>query len=121
MSDPVAIANRYISVWNETNPDRRRALLERVWTEDGTYCDPLMRGAGYAEIDGLIGAVHTRFPGFRFALEGRPDGHANHIRFSWALGPQGEPAIIKGTDFAVLEGDRLKAVTGFLDLVPAGA
>jgi hypothetical protein len=29
--------------------------------------------------------------------------------------------MIKGTDFVVTEGDRLKSVTGFLDKVPAGA
>jgi hypothetical protein len=121
MTDAAAIADRYIAAWNETDPDMRRRLLARIWTEDGTYQDPLMQGEGHDQIDGLIAAVHERFPGFRFALTGTPDGYGDCIRFSWALGPEGADGIVKGTDFATLEGGRLKAVTGFLDQVPAPA
>jgi hypothetical protein len=69
----------------------------------------------------MIGAVQERFPGFLFALDGRVDGYGDHVRFSWKLGPPGESDMIKGTDFVLLEAGRLKAVTGFLDKVPAGA
>src|SRR3954468_982862 len=37
---------------------------------------------------GLIGAVHERFPNFRFSLLGEPDGFGTNVRFSWGLGPQ---------------------------------
>jgi SnoaL-like domain len=121
MTDASQIANRYIDFWNETNAERRRALLADGWTETATYVDPLMQGQGRDQIGALIGAVHERFPGFRFSLDGRVDGFGDKIRFSWALGPQGQPDVIKGTDFAVTEDGRLKEVTGFLDKVPAGA
>ena len=121
MPDAVTIADRYIAVWNETDPARRRALLSQTWTEDGTYCDPLMRGEGHDQIEGLIAAVHQRFPGFRFALAGQPDRHGDHLRFSWQLGPEGGESLVKGTDFALLDRERLKVVTGFLDQVPACA
>jgi hypothetical protein len=121
MSDAAVIANHYIAVWNETDSQRRRALLAHSWTEDGTYTDPLMHGEGHDEIDALIGAVQQRFPDFRFALTGRADGYGDHVRFSWELGPKDGESLIKGTDFAVLEGDRLKSVSGFLDQVPAAA
>src|SRR3954464_15703040 len=32
---------------------------------------------------GLIGAVHERFPNFRFSLLGEPDGFGTNVRFSW--------------------------------------
>jgi SnoaL-like domain len=121
MPDASAIANRYITAWNETNSDRRRGLLASLWTEDATYTDPLMHGEGLNQIDGLIDAVQRQFPDFRFALAGRVDGYGNQLRFSWELGPEGGESLIGGTDFAVLDGDRLKAVIGFLDKVPAGA
>jgi len=121
MTDAAHIAERYIAVWNETDPVRRNALLVQGWTEDATYVDPLMRGDDRDQIGTLIGGVHQRFPGFRFALDGRVDGHGDRIRFSWTLGPQAEPDMIKGTDFAVIEEGRLKSVTGFLDKVPPGA
>ncbi|MBZ6075405.1 nuclear transport factor 2 family protein [Microvirga puerhi] len=121
MTNAITIADRYIAVWNETDQDARRQLLKHVWTEDGTYRDPLMAGHGHDQIDALISAVHTQFPGFRFSLLGRPDAYGDQIRFSWALGPAGTDGIVKGTDFATLEDGRLKAVTGFLDQVPDAA
>ena len=31
MSDPQKVADRYIAAWNETEPDRRMALLRQHW------------------------------------------------------------------------------------------
>lgn len=121
MTDAARIAERYIAVWNEADPVRRNALLDENWSEDATYIDPLMRGNGREQIGELIGGVHQRFPGFRFSLDGRVDGYGDRIRFTWRLGPQSEPDMIKGTDFAVIEDGRLKSVTGFLDKVPPNA
>ncbi|WP_119389102.1 nuclear transport factor 2 family protein [Taklimakanibacter lacteus] len=121
MTDAAHIADRYIAVWNETDPARRSALLAKGWSADATYADPLMKGEGHEEIGKLIGAVQARFPGFRFTLDGRVDSHGDKLRFSWSLGPESAPEMIKGTDFATTEDGRLKSVTGFLDKVPAGA
>src|SRR5580698_1673176 len=87
MTDAAKIADAYIALWNETDPQRRRALIGEAWAEDARYVDPIMSGEGRDQIDGLIAAVHERFPGFRFALIGQPDGHGDHVRFSWGLGP----------------------------------
>ncbi|CAM5763338.1 hypothetical protein LMIY3S_00779 [Labrys miyagiensis] len=121
MSDPATIAKTYIATWNEADPARRQALLAATWTEDAVYVDPLMRGEGPEQIDGLIAAVQQRFPDFRFALVGEADGYGDHVRFSWQLGPNGGEAPIKGTDFVQLEYGRLRRVSGFLDQIPAAA
>lgn len=121
MRDSKTIAEAYIALWNETDPPRRARLLSESWTTDATYVDPLMRGAGHQEIDGLVAAVQSRFPAFRFALLGKVDGFADRARFSWAFGPPDGEAVVKGTDFVLREGDRIKAVTGFLDRAPAAA
>jgi hypothetical protein len=121
MTDAAQIADRYIAVWNETDQARRLALLTEGWAENATYVDPLMSGQGREHIGALIAAVHERFPGFRFKLDGRADGHHDKVRFSWALGPESEADMIKGTDFIVVEDGQLKSVAGFLDKVPAGA
>ncbi|WP_372784925.1 nuclear transport factor 2 family protein [Phenylobacterium sp.] len=116
---PDTIAQHYIAAWNETDAERRRALLTETWSEDATYVDPLMAGRGHAEVSALMAGVQQRFPDFRFALIGKPDGFGDRVRFSWGLGPDGADAPIKGTDFVQVEGGRLKSVTGFLDQVPA--
>lgn len=116
--NPDKIAEDYIAAWNETDAERRRALIRRTWSDDAVYVDPLMAGRGHAELDALMAGVQQRFPDFRFALIGKPDGFGDKVRFSWGLGPAGADAPIKGTDFVQVEEGRLKAVTGFLDQVP---
>jgi hypothetical protein len=120
MSDAKDLVDRYIAIWNDTDAASRRALIARTWTEDAQYVDPLMQSQGQPGIDAMIAGVQQRFPDFRFSLLGKPDAHADRLRFSWGLGPQGSEAVIKGTDFATVSKDgRLHSVTGFLDQVPA--
>jgi hypothetical protein len=119
MSDSQQVAERYIAVWNEADAGRRMTLLRQQWTEGATYVDPMASVAGIGDINQLIGAVHERFPGFVFALARGVDGHGNHARFSWTLGPAGMVAPIEGSDVVTLQDGRIDAVIGFLDKVPA--
>jgi SnoaL-like protein len=119
MTDHTTIANRYIDLWNERAPQRRREMLAASWTADARYVDPLMSGDGHDGVDALIAGVQQRFPDFRFTLIGEPNGFGDHVRFSWGLGPEGGDNPIKGTDFALLSDGRIRSITGFLDQVPA--
>jgi hypothetical protein len=116
-----SVARDYIALWNETDAQRRAELLRAGWRDDAHYVDPLMQARGHGPISELVGAVHQRYPGFRFALLGRPDAHGEHLRFSWTLGPAGAEDLIQGTDFVELADGKLARVTGFLDKVPVGA
>ena len=121
MTDPKTIAVSYIDLWNERTPARRRELLAANWAKDARYVDPLMSGDGHDGVDALIAGVQQRFPDFKFKLIGEPNGHGDHVRVCWGLGPVGADSPIKGTDFAVLSDGRIRSITGFLDQVPAGA
>ena len=121
MTDATKIARRYIELWNERAPSRRREMLAQDWTSDARYVDPLMSGDGPDGVDALIAGVQQRFPDFSFRLIGEPNGFGDHVRFSWGLGPDGADSPIKGTDFAVLKDGRIQSITGFLDQVPQGA
>jgi hypothetical protein len=121
MTDATKIARRYIELWNERAPSRRREMLGQDWTSDARYVDPLMSGDGPDGVDALIAGVQQRFPDFSFRLIGEPNGFGDHVCFSWGLGPDGADSPIKGTDFAVLKDGRIQSITGFLDQVPQGA
>jgi hypothetical protein len=121
MTDANAIARRYIDLWNERTPSRRREILSQHWARDARYIDPLMSGDGHDGVDALVAGVQQRFPDFRFRLLGPADGFGDHVRFSWGLGPDGVDSPIKGTDFAVVRDGQIRSVTGFLDQVPPGA
>ncbi len=113
------LAERYITIWNETDPARRRGDIDALWAKDARYVDPLGVAEGRDAIDAMIAAVQGRFPGLTFRLSGPVDGHHNQVRFSWELGPEGAEAPIAGFDVAVTDDDgRLREVLGFLDRVP---
>ena len=113
------IARLYIDSWNATDAAERRALIARLWAEDGRYADPMMSADSAANIDAMIGAVQQQFAGYRFAPYGSVDAHGSHLRFSWALNDASGAVFARGTDVATLAADgRLQSVVGFIDLAP---
>jgi isopentenyl diphosphate isomerase/L-lactate dehydrogenase-like FMN-dependent dehydrogenase len=118
MNNLAALIDGYFAMWNETDVDRRRDLIARTWTEDAAYVDPLMEGAGQAGIDAMVAGVQAQFPGHRFRRTSEIDTHHDCVRFAWELAPEGGAALVRGVDFGVVVGERLRSITGFLDQVP---
>ncbi len=116
------LVERYLKTWNETDPLRRRALIEDVYAERATYTDPMIAAQGWETIDATIVAVQSMFPGHVFTLAGEVDTHHDIARFQWHLAEPGadEPLVI-GFDVAVLDEGRIRNVHGFLDKVPVAA
>jgi SnoaL-like protein len=118
MTDTETLVNEYIEMWNETDPRRRRELVARTVTEDASYLDPLMAGDGIDGISAMIEGAQAQFPGQRFKLISGPDAHHDRVRFTWSLAPDGGEPVAVGVDFATVADDgRLRAITGFLELV----
>ncbi|MET8911854.1 nuclear transport factor 2 family protein [Micromonospora sp. NPDC004551] len=113
------LIEKYLAAWNTTDPTARRALIDEVWTTDGTYTDPLAAVAGRDQIDALIAAVQQQFAGLEFRLAGPVDAHHDLARFTWHLGPRDAEPIVVGFDVAVITDGRVATVHGFLDRVPA--
>jgi hypothetical protein len=112
---------RYIAAWNERQPERRRDLVVKTWTEDGSYIDAHRQGAGHDAIDAMLARTQDQFPGYRLNLTSGIETHNNFVRFSWAAGGTPEaPLYLGGTDFATLAPDgRIRTVAGFVDAAPA--
>ena len=114
------IVQRYMASWNETDPERRRKLVDELWDDQASYIDPLAEAHGRDAIDATIAAAQAQFPGFVFTLAGPVDAHHRQARFTWGLGPEGAEPPIVGFDVAVAGDDgKLVTVLGFLDKVPA--
>ncbi|MFG3320608.1 nuclear transport factor 2 family protein [Streptomyces sp. NPDC048171] len=113
---------RYFEAWNAA-PETRAKAVAAAWTNDGGYTDPLADVRGHEQIAAVIAAAHEQFPGFVFRLSGAVDGHHDTARFSWELVSEADgSAPVAGFDVVRLDDeDRISAVFGFLDRVPAGA
>jgi hypothetical protein len=115
------LIDRYFAAWNEVDSQRRRDLIDRTWTEDSTYLDPVVQGAGRNGIDAMIGGIQKQFPGWKFRRTSEVDAHHDRLRFAWELGPDGGPAVAGGVDFGVARGGMLQKITGFIDFAPKSA
>lgn len=121
MSHITELAERYLAVWNEPDAEVRRRAIAALWTEDGSYVDPLFSGEGHAAIEALVAATRCQFRGHVFRIISYVDAHHNIARFTWELSPVGggECPVI-GFDVLVAAHDgRLRGVYGFLDKVPS--
>src|SRR5439155_17782976 len=81
MADVATVVERYIAMWNETDPECRRSIIAETWTDDATYLDPGMSGDGPDGIDAMVAGVEERFPGHRFELLAGPDAQHDRVRF----------------------------------------
>ena len=116
MTQVTNIVDGYLAMWNETDAERRRSIIEQTWTEDGSYVDPHAAVEGAEALDALVAAVQAQFPGHRFVLAAGPDAHHDRMRFTWQLVAESGDAVATGLDFALVADDgRLRAVTGFLE------
>jgi hypothetical protein len=119
MQDAQQVVTRYLEAFNETDVDRRRVLLEALYTPDCTYTDPHVDLQGPEQIDGFIAQTQQRFPGFTFNLGGVIDAHHNQARFQWHAGPADAPDAYVGFDVIVTKDERIRNVYGFMDAAPA--
>jgi hypothetical protein len=118
--DVTRTVERYFEMFNETDPDRRREIIEAIWTPVGSYVDPMFAAEGYAELDAMVAGVQESFPGHRFRLTGTVDAHHDRAYWGWEFGAPGAVPVAAGVDFAVLAADgRLGEVTGFFAMARA--
>src|SRR5262245_35499418 len=121
MTDRETLIRRYLDSFNETDPRRRRAAIDALYTEDCAYTDPQVDLSGREAIDAFIAGVQAHFPGVVFTLAGGVDAHHDQARFTWHAGPAGGAPLAVGFDVAVFDGGRIRRVYGFLDRAPGQA
>jgi SnoaL-like domain len=80
VSDLNQLLGRYIAAWNEADADARGRAVAELWTEDGTYADPLVAVAGHQAIEAVIGRARELFPGHVFRLLDGVDGHHDRLQ-----------------------------------------
>lgn len=119
MNNANELIDRYVAMWNETDPDRRQALIAQTWTEDAHYLDPILAGDGHDGIDAMIVGFQTQFPGNQVRRVSAVDAHHDRVRFGFAIGPEDGPDLAGGLDVGTLVDGRLRSITGFLDFAPA--
>src|ERR1700723_4250019 len=86
-------------VFGENDPERRRAAIDELYTEDVVFYDP-SKGAyrGRDEIDRIAGAIKATHPDFTYQPISEPEELGNGGRVKWVAGGRGALPSYAGTD-----------------------
>jgi hypothetical protein len=66
-------------------------------------------------LNAKVGSILKGAPGFVFRAAGPAQVNHDLGRLRWQLGPAGAPPVVTGTDVAVFEHGRIRALYTFLD------
>ncbi len=137
MPIPTDLAGRYVALWNEPDPERRRATVRALWTEDGGqilqppqeirvqaaalgFFASVLEARGHAALEQRVAIAYEQFvaPGdAAFRLRGTPVQLGDVLKFEWEYAPlHGSAAAGGGTEFVLLSPDgRIRSDYQFID------
>lgn len=100
-----------LSVFGERNDETRKAAVERTYTDGVTWYET--DGAvliGHDALDKRAAELLASSPSFVFAADGDKVVTQNLGVLSWMFGPPEAPDLVKGTDYIIVEGGKIKAL-----------
>jgi hypothetical protein len=105
-------------VFGENDPERRRAAIDEIFTEDCVFYEPRGVYRGRDEIDRIAGVIKATHPDFEYQPRFPPEELGDAGRIRWVSGTPGKPAAYAGTDFIVARDGRIASVYLFFDNLP---
>jgi len=112
------LTRNLLDVFGESDPARRRAAIDAIFTEDCVFYEPKGIYRGRDEIDRVAGAIKATHPDFQYQPIAEPEESGNGGRVKWVAGRPGEPPAYAGTDFIIARDGRIAAVYLFFDKLP---
>lgn len=137
MATTTELVERYVALWNEPDPERRRATVRAVWTEDGGqilqppeeireqaaaigFFGSVLEARGYRALEQRVAVAYKQFvaPGdAAFRRRGTVVQLGEVLKFEWEYAPlDGGPPTGGGTEFVLLAPDgRIRTDYQFID------
>ena len=117
MSDTLGhlMERNLLEVFGQRDSARRTAAIAGLYTADCTFFEAEGRVTGREALNTKVGSILKNAPGFVFRAVGSAQVNHDLGRLQWQLGPAGAPPVVTGTDIAVFEHGRIRALYTFLD------
>lgn len=107
-------ASDWFAAWKETDPDRRRELLERGTAPEVSFRDAFAALSGREDLASHIAASQAHSKGIRLEPDGDPTGCHEAIHFPWRAVSEDGEVVARGTNVGKLSLDgRFREVYGF--------
>lgn len=124
MNHEIELVDRFVTIWNEPNAERRRTMVRQLWTEDalhvfqppqevldaaaGLNVTAVFQARGHAELEKRVSRAYEEFiaPGqYTFRLAGKAKRVADAVRFTWEMAATDDTVAGVGLEFVVLAAD----------------
>jgi len=126
MRHPDDLADRYVALWNEPDPNHRRTAIAELWTDDGVHIlqppqeiremaerpgiglSASLEARGHAALEERATSAYEAFiaPGeFSFRRRGNAVRLADVVTFKWEMVARSGEAVGGGLEFLVLAPD----------------
>ena len=100
MTDPNELADRYVAIWNEPDPERRRAAVEELWSSGGVQIlkppqeirdvaatlamNSILESRGHDELEARVANAVEQFGSkYEFRRSGDADRLQDVMTFRW--------------------------------------
>ena len=122
MSSPLGhlMERNLLEVFGQRDSERRKVAISELYTENCTFFEAEEQIVGRDAVNEKVEHILRDAPGFVFRLVGPPQVNHDLGRLQWQFGPNGAAPVVRGTDVAVFERGRIRALYTFLDGVPGG-
>ncbi|SDT41434.1 hypothetical protein SAMN05216371_2212 [Streptomyces sp. TLI_053] len=110
------IADRYVALWNEPDPDRRRRAIEELWAADCVhllqppedmreraaelgFADTVLEARGHDALERRVARAHQEFVadgGYAFRGQGEAIRVGDAVKLTWVMVRPGEAEVLGG-------------------------
>jgi len=105
-TDPQDLADRYVALWNEPDPEARRRAIAQLWAPDGVHYVRTLEYRGHQALDERVLGSHdknVRLGGNRFRAVRDAQLLRDVVQFHWEMLPaHGEQVLAVGLEVLVL-------------------
>ena len=116
------VTDRYFDAWNRHDTD----AIAGVFTEDGTYSDPVVQGLGPVATADYAASLFAGFSDLAFEIQEMAQYGEGLVVARWlmtgtndgpfqGLPPSGRTVRVPGSDFLRVDADHIREVDGYFD------
>ncbi len=110
-----------LAVWNSTDENEQRALIDTALEHNVHFVDPNHNIIGRQAFFEMVKLVQSQVPGAVYARDSEIDTQNNHCRYHWAI-RQNDKLLMQGFDVVeVNDNGKIVKVIGFFGDLPRSA
>jgi hypothetical protein len=104
------LASRYVAVWSESDPERRRQAIAALWAPDGLHYVGTREARGYEALETRVTGSYeknVRDGRNRFRISVAPRILRDVITFQWEMLPEGgQEVLATGLEVLIVDHQR---------------